>query len=268
MGNLSIWQIIIILGVVLLCLFSSEWWLVALCGVLWFFWQKKDGAEKSQKPTPFRANSEQLHSKWKIYSRSNETAAGTPKKKVSEKTIWAWMFAIVVLVIWVVIPASIVSITSSDHPKSSIESSDMGITPEAAARRQKQLEDVRRAQIAYTEKRAREEKARAKKEEAQKKREQERKAALENMERRRSGQDCINVWNGSHSYLVRQIKPLLREPDSFEHISTRVWKANGGWHRVTMQYRAKNGFGGMSIGEVAAEYESGNCGNIRVNSMR
>lgn len=288
MGSIKFWQILVILGIVLLCMFSSEWWLVVLCGALWLFSREQDSKEKNR---PQQAPSEKTPRVTALQTenlpRSNETAAENTKVKTPEpeKNTWVWIFGIVVLAIWIVTMDFGVNVTPGNYPGSSIWNPEIEITPEMAARRQKQLDDMRRAQIAYAEKRARDDEAYAReqarkkaeqerkeaeraKQEARAKREQARKEARANMERRRSGWDCRSVWDGSHPRLVRHIKPMLREPDSFEHISTQVGEAGGGWHKVTMQYRARNGFGGMSIGEVTAEYESGNCGNIRVHSMR
>lgn len=264
MGSIKFWQILVILGIVLLCMFSSEWWLVVLCGTLWLFSREQDSKEKNR---PQQAPSEKTPRVTALQTenlpRSNETAAENTKVKTPEpeKNTWVWIFGIVVLAIWIVTMDFGVNTTPSNYPSSSIGNPEIEITPEMATRRQKQLDDMRRAQITYAEKRARDDEAYAR-EQAIKEREQAIKELLA------SGWDCRSALDDSHPHLVRHIKSMLREPDSFEHISTRVWEAGSGRHKVTMQYRTRNGFGGMSIGEVTAEYESENCGNIRVHSMR
>jgi len=52
----------------------------------------------------------------------------------------------------------------------------------------------------------------------------------------------------------------MRDPDSFEHIETRITPVNSnGQHRLTMKYRAKNGFGGMTVGVAVATIRNSDC---------
>lgn len=78
----------------------------------------------------------------------------------------------------------------------------------------------------------------------------------------KDGHLCLNGsgWNTS---LVDQLKPSLREPGSFEHISSRITPSDdNGEHTVTMRYRARNGFGGVSFGTTEALVSSLDCSAI------
>jgi hypothetical protein len=92
-------------------------------------------------------------------------------------------------------------------------------------------------------------------------------AAEKDMERRK-GFHCLSGWDGSHSGFKRQVKSMMRNPSSFEHISTRVTPVNNtGDHTVIMQYRAENGFGGMSVGSAVGEFTNSNCDSFVVLSV-
>ena len=68
-------------------------------------------------------------------------------------------------------------------------------------------------------------------------------------EMQRKGFHCLSSWDGSHSEVVRLVKGELRDPDSFQHVETRVTPVSDqGLHSFTMKYRARNGFGGMNVG--------------------
>lgn len=82
-------------------------------------------------------------------------------------------------------------------------------------------------------------------------------------ERKAAGFHCLSGWDGSHEDLVAQVKKGLREPQSFEHVSTKVTGTKSdGTHGLIMQYRARNGLGGTAIENVAATYESSTCALI------
>lgn len=74
------------------------------------------------------------------------------------------------------------------------------------------------------------------------------------------GQHCLSGFSGEHRELARLIKTDLREPDSYEHISTTIWPVDAdGNHELRMRYRARNGFGGMGIGDVTATVKNADC---------
>ncbi len=58
-------------------------------------------------------------------------------------------------------------------------------------------------------------------------------------------------WDGAHRNLERLVKRNLVDPDSYEHIETRYFDLTDSL-RIIMKYRARNGFGGMTIGQVVA----------------
>ena len=79
-------------------------------------------------------------------------------------------------------------------------------------------------------------------------------------ENRRKGFHCLSPWDGSHRRIVKYVEKRLRDPDSFEHIETKIWPLNPkGEHQLMMRYRAKNGFGGMTIGKVVATVKNSDC---------
>ena len=79
----------------------------------------------------------------------------------------------------------------------------------------------------------------------------------------RKGFHCLSLWDGSHSEVVRLVKEDLRDPDSFQHIETRVSVVSDqGLHSFTMEYRARNGFGGMNVGASTGVYVNADVGGV------
>jgi len=75
-----------------------------------------------------------------------------------------------------------------------------------------------------------------------------------------TGVQCLSPWNGSHRNFNEEIKRNLRDPDSFKHVRTRVGpKMVGGSHRIFVDYRAKNGFGGVNSNTAHGELKASNC---------
>lgn len=76
-------------------------------------------------------------------------------------------------------------------------------------------------------------------------------------EEHRNGVHCLSSWDGSDSALVAKVKEQLRDPSSFEHVRTSITAVDdNGLHTVLMEYRARNGFGGLND-----EYASGHIRN-------
>jgi len=85
--------------------------------------------------------------------------------------------------------------------------------------------------------------------------------AEQKAEEKRKGFHCLSSWDGSHRAVANWTKKQLREPKSFKHINTLVWPVDTqGNHQLVMQYKAKNGFGGMTSGVVKAFYSNSDCG--------
>jgi zinc-ribbon domain len=61
----------------------------------------------------------------------------------------------------------------------------------------------------------------------------------------------FSAWDGSHIELEQWVKQSLKDPGSYEHIETR-YSDEGGHIALIMRYRAKNGFGGYTVGRVVA----------------
>lgn len=77
---------------------------------------------------------------------------------------------------------------------------------------------------------------------------------------KKAGFHCLSAWDGAHTDVVRYVKNQLRDPSSFEHIGTKITPVNDkGEHVLIMQYRAKNGFGGMVPGIVTAKISNSSC---------
>jgi hypothetical protein len=87
-------------------------------------------------------------------------------------------------------------------------------------------------------------------------------------EERAKGFHCLSSWDGSSVPFKNAIKGQLRDPDSFEHIETRITPQNEqGEHGVSMQFRARNGFGGMNVGTAIGAVDHQTCQVTRVNEI-
>lgn len=77
---------------------------------------------------------------------------------------------------------------------------------------------------------------------------------------KKAGFHCLSGWDGSHREVVSAVKSQLRDPSSFEHVQTRITPmSESGEHRLTMTYRAKNGFGALTGGLVEATVRNATC---------
>ncbi|NQV36261.1 MAG: hypothetical protein HQ515_26450 [Phycisphaeraceae bacterium] len=110
------------------------------------------------------------------------------------------------------------------------------------------------------------EKARQEAEQQEKKAEQQAKEHA-SAEDHRKGFHCLSAWDGSHRAIKEYIENRLKDPDSFEHIETRITPVNPqGEHSLTMKYRAKNSLGGYVIEYVHAKVKNADCGATVMNS--
>lgn len=64
--------------------------------------------------------------------------------------------------------------------------------------------------------------------------------------------------NDTSYYLGLEIKARLRDPDSYEPIRA-IWIDQGDKVAVIQDYRARNGFGGVNVGRVAAVLNFSDC---------
>ena len=74
------------------------------------------------------------------------------------------------------------------------------------------------------------------------------------------GTHCVSGWDNTLPALNDAVKEHLRNPHSFEHISTS-WSHMGkdGKFGLVMRYRAQNGFGGMNVEAVSALVDARTC---------
>jgi len=75
----------------------------------------------------------------------------------------------------------------------------------------------------------------------------------------RSG-ECRSVFTGAHQGVVAEVKSMLNDPDSFQHVSTDVTPPDSlGVRFITMTYRARNGFGAIITRSVNATTTGDSC---------
>lgn len=112
---------------------------------------------------------------------------------------------------------------------------------------------------AYEAKKARTEKEAAKKAAEEAKREQEIKVRdAQDKRRKYIDRTCMVDTNDTSYYLGLEIKAKLRDPASYEPIRA-TWIDQGDKVAVIQDYRARNGFGGMNVGRVAAVLNYSDC---------
>lgn len=79
-------------------------------------------------------------------------------------------------------------------------------------------------------------------------------------EEKRKGFHCMSPWDGNHDGLEDLVRARLKDPDSMETIGTRITPvdANGN-HRVILEYRARNSFGGMVVEQALGSVDNETC---------
>ncbi|WP_028671386.1 hypothetical protein [Saccharospirillum impatiens] len=88
----------------------------------------------------------------------------------------------------------------------------------------------------------------------------EQREAEEQAENKKAGFHCLSNWDGSHRDVVQQVENNLRDPDSFEHMETRITPVDdSGQHSLSMEYRANNAFGGKVVGQALATVSNATC---------
>ena len=123
--------------------------------------------------------------------------------------------------------------------------------------------EARERKIIATRK-AEEERIAKEKADAEEKKRQEKAVRLaQKAEDNRKGFHCLTAWDGSHREIVRDVKRLLNDPDSFEHDQTLVSPmSKEGTHNLTMHFRAKNAFAGYVRGTARATYTNAGCTHV------
>jgi hypothetical protein len=85
-------------------------------------------------------------------------------------------------------------------------------------------------------------------------------------EKKQNGFHCLSTWDGSSRELYDAVKATLRDPSSMEHVETRIAPvAANGTHLITMQFRAKNGFGGMNVSKAVGRLRNSDCNIVDWN---
>ena len=65
----------------------------------------------------------------------------------------------------------------------------------------------------------------------------------------------FSSWDGSHRLLVKMVKNVMNDPDSFDHDTTRYRVLpNDEGIQVSMIYRGKNAFGGVVRNTITAQF--------------
>lgn len=69
--------------------------------------------------------------------------------------------------------------------------------------------------------------------------------------------DCFSSWSGLPDGMPEAINGELRDPDSFERMATILTSTLNKHGRVgfDVQFRARNGFGGMTTGDAVGEID-------------
>ena len=123
--------------------------------------------------------------------------------------------------------------------------------------------EARERKIVATRKAEEERIAKEKADVEEKKRQEEAVRLAQKAEDKRKGFHCLSAWDGSHREIVRDVKRLLNDPDSFEHEQTLVSPmSKEGTHNLTMHFRAKNAFGGYVRGTARATYTNAGCTHV------
>lgn len=60
----------------------------------------------------------------------------------------------------------------------------------------------------------------------------------------RKGFHCLSPWDGNHDGLEALIRRQLNDPGSMETVETRISPVVDGRHRISLEFTAKNSFGG------------------------
>ena len=80
------------------------------------------------------------------------------------------------------------------------------------------------------------------------------------VEKRRSGLHCLSEWDGNHDGLELLVKRDLKDPDSMKTAATVIGQVTQkGYHTIIMDFRSRNSFGGMVMGQAKGLVDSETC---------
>ena len=110
---------------------------------------------------------------------------------------------------------------------------------------------------------------------AEERAEQERKAneqatrEVRDAEERRTGMHCLSEWDGHNPWLKRGVEQGLDDKRDYKALETRIWPVNdNNEHYVTMLFRARNEFGGVSRYMIFAYLNHDDCKVKRVENIK
>ncbi len=84
--------------------------------------------------------------------------------------------------------------------------------------------------------------------------------SAEELEERRKGFHCLDPWDGNHTGLESLIRDRLNDPGSMETIETRITPVDeSGEHTVSLEFTAKNAFGGRVRHQAVGVVENETC---------
>lgn len=71
---------------------------------------------------------------------------------------------------------------------------------------------------------------------------------------------CLSSLDGSHEEFKREVQKSLNDPDSFEHVETRIGSIGpNGAHLMKMDFRARNAFGALILSTATARVWNDDC---------
>jgi len=79
--------------------------------------------------------------------------------------------------------------------------------------------------------------------------------------KREWGHHCLSAWDGNHDGFETQIRDLLNDPDSMETHKTTTTRLipGAGTHKISMEYSARNAFGGRIRLEAIGYLDPDTC---------
>ncbi|WYK06376.1 hypothetical protein DWF04_022270 [Cereibacter sphaeroides f. sp. denitrificans] len=91
------------------------------------------------------------------------------------------------------------------------------------------------------------------------------KAEAKEAAERRFAPHCLNPQDGSHPEFVSAVKARLRNPDSFEHLETRVLEVDEeGRNIVVMAFWMRDRFGEKKMETALGSFSNKTCGSLDV----
>ncbi|ABA81236.1 hypothetical protein GQF56_16115 [Rhodobacter sphaeroides] len=91
------------------------------------------------------------------------------------------------------------------------------------------------------------------------------KAEAKEAAERRFAPHCLNPQDGSHPEFVSAVKARLRNPDSFEHLETRVLEVDEeGRNTVVMGFWMRDRFGEKKMETAFGSFSNKTCGSLDV----